>query len=172
VSGLVIIGGSYAGAQAAASARESGYAGPVTLVSAENFPPYQRPPLSKGFLLDKIKESSLWLRADNYYQSNGIDLRLDETATALDRAARRVTLSGGTSLPYDNLVLATGARSRELAIPGVELAGVCYLRTLDEAHRLKKLLAPASSVVVIGGGFIGLESASAAVSLGKNVTIL
>jgi 3-phenylpropionate/trans-cinnamate dioxygenase ferredoxin reductase subunit len=83
-----------------------------------------------------------------------------------------VTLSGGTSLPYDNLVLATGARSRELAIPGVELNGVCYLRTLDEAHHLKKRLPEVSSIVVIGGGFIGLESASAAVSLGKDVTIL
>jgi 3-phenylpropionate/trans-cinnamate dioxygenase ferredoxin reductase subunit len=172
VSGLVVVGGSYAGLQAASSARENGYDGPITLVSADGFPPYQRPPLSKGFLLDKIKESSLWLRADDYFRANAIDLKLNETAVALDRHERRVTLSSGTSLPYDNLVLATGARSRELAIPGIELGGVCYLRTLDEAYRLKKLLPTVSSVVVIGGGFIGLESASAAVSLGKDVTIL
>jgi 3-phenylpropionate/trans-cinnamate dioxygenase ferredoxin reductase subunit len=168
--GLVIVGGSYAAMQAAASAREAGYQEPVTLLSDEADPPYHRPPLSKTYLQGKADRATLWLRAPAFYQEHRIELRLGTRVDAIDRAARRVTTARGETIEYDRLVLATGARPR--ALPGTHPDGVVMLRGLADSDALAARLKAASSLVVIGGGFIGLEVASAARALGKQVTVI
>jgi 3-phenylpropionate/trans-cinnamate dioxygenase ferredoxin reductase subunit len=172
VSGLVIIGASYAGIQAALSARDAGYAEPVTVVSDEKSLPYQRPPLSKDFLLDETSEQNLVLRDDAFFASRRIDLLLDRRAVGIDRTARRVALADGTSLGFDKLVIASGSRARRISVRGAELNGVCYLRSVADAIELKARLSQASEIVIVGGGFIGLEVASSAARLGKKVTVI
>jgi 3-phenylpropionate/trans-cinnamate dioxygenase ferredoxin reductase subunit len=169
---IVIVGGGQAGFQTAASLRGKGFDGPVTIIAEEPVPPYQRPPLSKAFLKGEASESAVLLRPPEFYAAHGIDLRLGVRAIAIDRAARFVTLADGASLPYDRLVLATGACVRRLPVPGVELAGVVYVRTLADAVRLKPLIATARHVAVIGGGFIGLECAAVAATHGRHTTVL
>ena len=171
-AGVVIVGGGQAGFQVAASLRGDGYTGPIRLIGAESHVPYQRPPLSKGLLLGKMDRTRLLFRQPAFYATQGIDLLLGETATALDPAARTVTTASGQPIPYDTLVLATGTRVRPLPVPGTELDGVVYLRTLDESEGLARRIGQASRVVVIGGGFIGLEVAAAVRMLGKPVTVL
>ncbi|MDR3461482.1 MAG: FAD/NAD(P)-binding oxidoreductase, partial [Beijerinckiaceae bacterium] len=168
---LVVIGASYAGFQVATSARELGYGGAITIIGEELDAPYHRPPLSKGFLTGKTSEQALALRAPQFYVENRIDLRPGVRAVRVDRGAKIVEISTGERLEYTHLVLATGARPRTLAIPGHGLAGVMTLRSLDDARRLRLALETANSVAVIGGGFIGLEAASAAATLGKPVTV-
>ena len=169
-AGVVIVGGGQAGLEAAAALRTQGYAEPVTLICAEAYPPYQRPPLSKGFLAGKQDAASLPLRAAAYYEKQRVDVILGETVTAIEGAAKQVALAGGGRLPYTHLILAVGARNRPLPVPGGERA--LYLRTLDEAVALRQRLAEARSVAVIGGGFIGLEVAAAARGFGKPVTVI
>lgn len=167
-SGVVIIGAGHAGSQLAVSLRAEGYAGAVTLIDASDALPYHKPPLSKTFLKDPAALPQP-LRAAAAYEAAGV-VRLAGTVTAIDTAARVVTLDGAT-LPYDDLVLATGARNRMLP----ELAGaanVHSLRDLADAERLRNALERADRVTVIGGGFIGLESAAALAAMGKAVTVL
>ena len=171
-AGVVIAGTGQAGFQAAVSLRSEGYDGPVTLIGEEPWLPYQRPPLSKGFMTGKQEIDGTALRPEAFYQDQGIDLLMGEKIVAIDRAARRVSLASGRRIPFAKLVLATGARTRLLPIDGVDLDGVCYLRTRDEAVDICGRLEGARSVVVIGGGFIGLELAAAAASLGKEVVVL
>lgn len=171
-AGVVIVGGGQAGFQVAASLRGDGYAEPIHLIGAETHVPYQRPPLSKGLLLGKMDRARLLFRQPAFYAAQSIDLMLGATVTALDPAARIVTLSTGRLVPYDQLVIATGTRVRPLAIPGTELDGVVYLRTLDESEGLARRVGAADRVVVIGGGFIGLEVAAAVRMLGKPATVL
>jgi 3-phenylpropionate/trans-cinnamate dioxygenase ferredoxin reductase subunit len=170
--GLIIVGGCHAGIQAAATAREAGYAERIILVTDDTDPPYQRPPLSKGFLLGKVDRDALALRADAFYAENRIELILGTRVAAIDRGSRRVTTTEGRHLPFNRLILATGARPRSLPILGVELDGVLVLRSLGDATLLRDRLHEAASVAVIGGGFIGLEIAAVAVQLGKAVTVL
>jgi len=171
-AGLVIVGGSYAAMQIAASAREAGYAEPIRLVSEEPVLPYQRPPLSKGYLTGKFTPAALPLRAEAFYRDNRIETLLGQRAESLDLAARRVSLAGGGSLAFDRLALATGTRPRPLPLPGADLDGVLFLRSLADADRLRERLGGAGSIVVIGGGFIGLELASVAAAMGKPVVIV
>lgn len=168
--GLVIVGGSYAAMQAAASAREAGYQEPITLVSEEADPPYHRPPLSKAYLQGKADRSTLWLRAPAFYQEHRIELRLGTRVSAIDRATRRVSTARGETIDYDRLILATGARPRPL--PGAHPDGVVMLRSLADCDALAGRLKTAASLVVIGGGFIGLEVASAARTMGRQVTVI
>ncbi|MEH2512699.1 3-phenylpropionate/trans-cinnamate dioxygenase ferredoxin reductase subunit [Nitrobacteraceae bacterium AZCC 1564] len=172
MSGLVVIGASYAGVQASLTARDSGYAERITIVADENSLPYQRPPLSKGFLLDLESEESLILRDAGFFEKKGIDLVLGTRALEIDTRSRKVLLSGSSELAFDKLVIATGSHARQLPINGADLDGVCYLRSLHDAVDLKARLHDASEIVVIGGGFIGLEVAASATKLGKKVTIL
>lgn len=172
MTGLVIIGASYAGVQSAATAREAGYAERIVLIGNEPDFPYQRPPLSKGLLLGKTSDAQLILRGERFFTSQGIELVLGRDVLSIDRRARRIELSEGVHYAYDTLVLATGSCARPLQIPGAGLEGVHYLRSLGDARALQAELQTANSIVVIGGGFIGLEVASAAVTLGKAVTIL
>lgn len=171
-AGVVIVGGGQAGFQVAASLRAGGFTDPIHLISAETHPPYQRPPLSKGLLLGKMERSRLLFRQPAFYEAQAIELMLGETVTALDREARAVATAGGRTLPYDVLVLATGTRVRPLAVPGTELEGVIYLRTLEDSEALAEAIQAAERVMVIGGGFIGLEVAAAARMLGRPVTVL
>ncbi|HEV7371689.1 NAD(P)/FAD-dependent oxidoreductase [Arenibaculum sp.] len=170
--GLVVVGGSYAAVQIAASARERGFDGPIRLVGEEEEPPYQRPPLSKGFLTGKTTAAMLPLRAEAFYRNAAIDLVLGTRVTAVDRIDRVVTMADGRHLRYDRLALALGARPRPLPVPGAGLDGVLALRTLADAERLRAVAAQAGEVVVVGGGFIGLEVASALVGPGRAVTVV
>ncbi len=164
---VVIIGGGQAGFQAAASLRAEGYDQRIVIVGDEPHIPYQRPPLSKGFLVGKQEARHATLRPAAFYETQRIDLVCGQRVTAIDRAGRRVDLTSGASIEYDSLVLATGTRNRLLPVEGVY-----YLRTLDEAGELRQRLNAANAVVVIGGGFIGLEIAAAARTLGKPVTVI
>lgn len=170
VVGVVIVGGGQAGLEAAAALRAQGYEGSLTLVCEEPHAPYQRPPLSKQFLLGKQQADSLPLRALMFYEKHRIDLILGDRAIEINRGAKKVHLAGGGSVAYDHLILAVGARNRLLPARGAEKA--LYLRTLDEAEALKQRLTEASSVAVIGGGFIGLEVAATARKLEKTVTVI
>ena len=171
-AGAVIVGGGQAGFEAAASLRAEGYQSPITLLGEEPHLPYQRPPLSKGFVLDKQGLDEIELRPQSFYRDHGIEVRVGERVVHVNREGRSVRLKSGESIPYDSVVLAVGARNRSLPIDGAELDGVLYLRTLDESRELKSRVQRAQSVVVIGGGFIGLELAAVARTLGKSVTVL
>lgn len=163
---VVIIGGGQGGFQVAASLRAEGFQEPVTLIGDEPGIPYQRPPLSKGFLIGKQEQRHAELRPAAFYETQNITL-ITARATAIDRPARRVTLDSGEQIEYDTLVLATGARNRLLPHENV-----LYLRTLGEATEIRQRLSAANDVVVIGGGFIGLEVAAAARTLNKQVTVI
>ena len=172
MSGLVVIGGSYAGIQAALTARENGYSKPVTVIADEDWLPYLRPPLSKDFLLDATTEQHLMMRDHAFFENQNIELVLGKRATEIDRQAQYVTVNDGSTLRYDSLVIATGSRARHISVPGAECDGVCYLRSLTDAIDLKARLKQAAEIVVIGDGFIGLEVASSAAKLGKTVTVV
>jgi 3-phenylpropionate/trans-cinnamate dioxygenase ferredoxin reductase component len=172
VSGLVVIGASYAGIQAALTAREAGYGEPVIVVTDETSLPYQRPPLSKDFLLDEMGAQSLVMHDESLFASKQIQLLAGRRVVAIDRHVGRLALADGAMLGFDRLVIATGSRARTIAVRGAELNGVCYLRSLDDAADLKARLGEANEIVIIGGGFIGLEVASSAARLGKRVTVI
>jgi 3-phenylpropionate/trans-cinnamate dioxygenase ferredoxin reductase subunit len=172
VSGLVVIGASYAGIQAAMTARDAGYAERITVVTDEDSLPYQRPPLSKAFLLGLASEESLVLRDSGFFAAKAIDLVLNTRAMEIDRRARKVYLSDGSQLGFDALLIGTGSHARRLAVEGATWDGVCYLRSVHDAIDLKARLHDASEIAVIGGGFIGLEVAASACQLGKKVTVL
>jgi 3-phenylpropionate/trans-cinnamate dioxygenase ferredoxin reductase subunit len=169
---LVIAGASYAGTQLAASARELGFDGPIVMVGEERRLPYQRPPLSKGVLTGKTPVDQLALRGPEFFADLGIDLRLGVRAAQIDAAARTLMLDDGARVDYGWLALATGARNRPLPVPGAALEGVFGLRTLDDAMRVAETLPRAGRACVIGGGFIGLEVASAMRSRGLSVTVV
>ena len=169
--GVVIVGGGQAGLEAAAALRTLGYGGALTLICEEAHAPYQRPPLSKDFLTGKQEADGVFLRALVYYEKHRIDLILGDRVTEINRGARLVHLAGGGTIVYEQLILAVGARNRILPVAGAENA--LYLRSLDEAVTLRQRLAEARrGVVIIGGGFIGLEVAAAARGAGKPVTVI
>ncbi len=170
--GLVILGASYAGVQIAVSARESGYDGPITIIGDEVELPYQRPPLSKGYLSGKVDEAVLPLRSAAFFEEQRIALHLGVAAAAVDRRGRTVMLADGTERRFGRLAFATGSRARMLPLPGNDLAGVHTLRSLADARRLVAAMRSAERAVVIGGGYIGLEVASTLVAAGCAVTVL
>jgi 3-phenylpropionate/trans-cinnamate dioxygenase ferredoxin reductase subunit len=152
--------------------RQLGWQGAITLIGEEPIPPYQRPPLSKAWLTGEATEESLALRPATFYPQATIDLRLEIRVTAIDRAAKTVALSDGSTLSYDYLILALGARARRLSVPGADLDGVLELRSAADADRLKAVLRPGAKMAVIGGGYIGLEAAASARALGAEVIII
>ena len=169
---VVIIGAGQAGGQTAYSLRQGGFAGDITLIGDEPAPPYQRPPLSKAYFKGEMDAERLFLKPLDYYAEHRIELVTGEAATAIDLAAKQVSLAGGRMLSWDKLVIATGARPRKLTLPGADLNGVTELRTLADVDRLKKLAKPGARMVVIGAGYIGLEAAAVGVQLGLKVTVL
>ena len=171
MSGVVIVGGGHAGVQLAASLRDQGFEDDIVLLEQGAHLPYQRPPLSKQYLSREQDEPELALRPESFFTSRGIRLRLGVTVTSIDRIARVVHLRDGESVGYRHLVLALGAVSRTLDIPGSNMDGVLALRTLEDAQRLRRRLEAANDVVIVGGGFIGLEVAAIA-SAKARVTIV
>jgi len=169
---VVILGAGHAGVQTAASLRDEGFDGDIRLVDSGRALPYQRPPLSKAFLKGETTSEGIVLRGEAFYRERSIDLMLAERAVAIERHEKRLRLASGLGLDYDHLVLATGARARQLPLQGLELAGVHALRDLPDAERLKAELSAARRAVVIGAGFIGLEFAAVAAGLGVSVVVL
>jgi 3-phenylpropionate/trans-cinnamate dioxygenase ferredoxin reductase subunit len=168
----VIVGAGHAGGSAAAMLRHNGWAGPIVLIGEEPLAPYQRPPLSKAWLKGEATAEDLALRSDDFYAAEKIELRLDARVDCLDTIGKRVRLKGGGFVPYDRLILATGARARKLALPGAELEGVLELRSAADAEALKHSLGPGKRLAVIGGGYIGLEAAASARALGSEVIVV
>ncbi|QXJ25099.1 FAD-dependent oxidoreductase [Actinomadura graeca] len=170
---FVIAGASLAGAKAAETLREEGFTGRVVLIGEEIERPYERPPLSKGFLLDKEQREKAHVHEADWYDKHEVDLRLGVSVAAIDRAAHQVRLSTKEPIGYDKLLLATGASPRQLEVPGSRLQGIHYLRTMADSAALKQALAPGGRrVVVAGAGWIGLETAAAARSYGNDVTVI
>jgi len=168
----VIVGASLAGAKAAEGLREQGYDGPVVLIGEETDRPYERPPLSKDYLLGKADRETMFVHPLAWYAEHDIDLRLGARVTGLDPAAHEVTLADGSRIGYAKLLLATGSTPRHLTIAGAGAGGVLYLRRVGDSDRLRATFATASRVAVIGAGWIGLETAAAARAAGVEVTIL
>ena len=170
---VVVIGGGQAGASLVARLRADGFEGAITLLGAEAVPPYQRPPLSKAYLLGEMALERLFLRPAGFYADQGITLRTGTRAESIDPGRRRVTLAGGEVLEYDALALTTGARPRRLpAAIGGDLPGVHVMRDLADADRLAPEMQPGARAVVIGGGYIGLEAAAVAAKKGLKVTLI
>ncbi|MBQ0918832.1 FAD-dependent oxidoreductase [Hydrogenophaga aromaticivorans] len=171
-TGVVIVGSGQGGYQVAASLRDDGYQGAIVLVGEEPGLPYQRPPLSKGFLGGKTQEYELELRPESFYPGRGITLISAQRALRINRAERRVALADGRELSYRHLVLATGTRPRLLTVPGAELDNVLPLRSRADAQSIHAQLKTARRVVVVGAGFIGLEVAVIAQAMGCEVHVI
>ena len=169
---VLIVGAGQGGGGAAIQLRQQGFAGSVGMIGRESEPPYERPPLSKEYMLGDKTFDRLYIRQPDFWASKGIDLVLGTEVTALDPAARAVTLSDGRSASYGDLIWATGGDPRRLTIPGAGLKGVHGVRTRDDADAILGELADVERVVVIGGGYIGLEAAAVLRKLGKDVTLL
>ena len=169
---VVVVGAGQAGSAVAAKLRALGFDGGITLIGEEPSPPYQRPPLSKAYLLGEMEQERLWLRGPEFYAEQGITLRLGAPVTAVDAAAQTVTV-GSEVLHYDDLVLTTGSRPRRLpAAIGGDLAGVYAVRTLADVDAMRAEFVPGRRLVVVGGGYIGLEAAAVARKLGVEVTVI
>jgi 3-phenylpropionate/trans-cinnamate dioxygenase ferredoxin reductase subunit len=169
---VVIVGAGQAGAQVAVSLRQLGFAGKITLLGEERQPPYQRPPLSKAYLSGDMPLERTWLRSGGYYAKHGIDLRLGVRAERILCRERAVVCADGGRIGYDGLALCTGTRARRLGVPGADLPGAFYLRTLADADRIRAAVRPGAGAVIIGGGYIGLEVAASLRKLGCAVSVL
>ena len=169
---FVIVGASLAGAKAAEALRTEGFSGRLVLVGAESERPYERPPLSKDYLRAEAERDKIYVHGEGFYADQDIDLRLGCTALELDVSAQEFTLDDGERLRYDRLLLATGAEPRRLSVAGDDLAGIHYLRSVDDADVLRERLAQGGSVVVVGAGWIGAEVAASARQRGMDVTVV
>ncbi|WP_033825019.1 NAD(P)/FAD-dependent oxidoreductase [Kitasatospora sp. MBT63] len=168
----VILGASLAGAKAAEALREEGFDGPVVLVGDEPERPYERPPLSKGYLQGGTEREKIFVHPAEWYAEHGVDLRLGTAATAIDPAARTVTLADGSRLGWSKLLLATGSAPRRIPVPGGDRPEVVYLRRVGDSDRLRAALRPGARIAIVGAGWIGLEAAAAARAAGAEVTVL
>lgn len=169
---VVIVGAGHAGGSAAAFLRQYGFDGSIYLVGEEPLLPYQRPPLSKAWLKGEADADSLALKPDSWYAEAEVALRLGGVATEINRGARTVALASGEAIPYDFLILATGARARMLPIAGADLANVLALRTAADAEHLKSVLGAGKRLAIIGGGYVGLEAAASARALGAEAVVI
>ncbi|MGV9775494.1 NAD(P)/FAD-dependent oxidoreductase [Streptosporangium sp. NPDC003464] len=169
---FVIVGAGLAGAKAAQSLREEGFTGRITLIGAEAERPYERPPLSKGYLLGKEEKAKVYVHDEGWYGEHSVELLTGRRVTGIDRSAHEVELDDGRRLGYAKLLLAPGASPRRLDVPGADLDGVHYLRSLDDSERLRGAVRGGGRVVVVGAGWIGLETAAAARGYGCEVTVV
>jgi 3-phenylpropionate/trans-cinnamate dioxygenase ferredoxin reductase subunit len=168
----VIVGGNLTGGAAASTLRTEEFDGRIVMAGEESHPPYERPPLSKGYLRGEETADQAFLRPRQWYQDNQVELVLGATATGLDPDARVVELSDGTRLPYDAVLVATGGRNRRLAVPGADLEGIHDLRTFEDADRIREEAKPGRTAVVVGAGFIGCEVAASLRRLGVAVDLV
>lgn len=171
-AGVVVIGAGLAGAHVVESLREHDYAGPVTLIGDETDRPYERPPLSKGYLQGQAEIDEAYVHPAGWYAEHDVTTRFGEAVVAIDRDAHEVEVAGGERIAYRELVLATGATPRHLPVPGADLSGVLTLRRIADSDAIKEAIAAHSKMVIIGGGWIGLEVAAAARAGGCEVTVL
>jgi 3-phenylpropionate/trans-cinnamate dioxygenase ferredoxin reductase subunit len=169
---IVIAGAGLAGAKAAEALRTEGFDGPVVLIGDENERPYERPPLSKDYLMGKAERDSIYVHPADWYREHNVDLRLGAAVTGIDRERHEVTLADGSRVGYGKLLLATGSSPRRLPVPGAGLPGVHYLRTVGDSDAIRQAFQGAERVVVIGAGWIGLETAAAARTAGAEVAIV
>jgi 3-phenylpropionate/trans-cinnamate dioxygenase ferredoxin reductase subunit len=168
---IVIIGAGQSGAQAVATLRSEGFAGDITLVGDEPYAPYQRPPLSKAYLMGTMERDRLFLKPDAFYREAKCELILGVAATKIDRSVHKVFLVDGRALAYDKLLLATGSRVRHIKCPGSELSGIHYLRGIADVDALRELVGQGKKLAIVGGGYIGLEVAAVATKRGVEVTV-
>jgi 3-phenylpropionate/trans-cinnamate dioxygenase ferredoxin reductase subunit len=168
---IVIIGAGQAGAQAVASLRADGFAGDLVMIGDEAYAPYQRPPLSKTYLMGTLDRERLFLKPDAFYAEARCEVMLNASVERIDRDKKVVTLKDGITVPYDKLLLATGSRVREIKCPGADLPGVFYLRSIADVDKLRPAFETAKNVAVVGGGYIGLEVGAVARKRGLNVTV-
>jgi 3-phenylpropionate/trans-cinnamate dioxygenase ferredoxin reductase subunit len=168
---IVIIGAGQAGAQAVASLRADGFTGDLVMIGDEAYAPYQRPPLSKTYLMGTLDRERLFLKPDAFYAEAKCELMLNAAAQSIDRAKKVVTLKDGITVPYDKLLIATGSRVREIKCPGADLPGVFYLRSIADVDKLRPAFETAKNVAIVGGGYIGLEVGAVARKRGLNVTV-
>ena len=171
-SQCIVVGASHAAVQLIISLRQNGWEGSITVISDEAHLPYKRPPLSKGYLANTIADEQLALRAPAAYEKLDVTFKLSTTVTAIDTDNKQVHLDSGETLNFDKLALCTGARARPLPIPGADLNAIHYLRTMDDVKGIQVSSAAAKNAVIIGGGYIGLETAASLNKLGVKVTIL
>lgn len=169
---VVIVGAGQAAVQAIDTLRRKGYKGRLTVVGEERCMPYQRPPLSKKYLAGETERERLLLRPSQFYESRSVHVRLGRRVEDISRREQRLRLDDGSTLPFDALLLATGSRPRSLSVPGVDLDGVHSLRSIADAEQMRAAMLPGRRMVIIGGGYIGLEAAATARKLGLEVTVL
>jgi 3-phenylpropionate/trans-cinnamate dioxygenase ferredoxin reductase component len=169
---IAIVGAGQAAAQAVETLRKRGHTGPITLIGDEASLPYQRPPLSKKYLAGSLDRDRLLFRHAVHYAEHDVNLRLGYPVVSIDRLRRRVEIADGSAVEYDALLLATGSHPRLLPLPGAELAGVHYLRTVADVDRLRAELSPGRRAVIVGGGYIGLEVAATCREAGLDVVVL
>ena len=169
---IIMIGAGQAAGQAAASLRQEGYEGAITILGDEAHPPYQRPPLSKQYLSGEHGLEKVYVRPEKFYKDQNIDLRTSTLVTSIDRKAKTVATEQGDNLSYEKLLLATGSRPRILKAEGADLQGIHYLRTIADVDGIRAALQKAKRVCIVGGGYIGLEVAAVAVTAGLEVTVL
>lgn len=169
---VVIAGAGHAAGQTIVSLRQGGFDGRIALIGDEAYLPYQRPPLSKKFLAGELDVDRLLLRHEKFYREHAVDLHLGTQVTAADLGDRTVRLSSGELLKFDRLVLATGSVVRRLGLPGAQLDGVYYLRTIDDVERIRRDFSAGSRLVIVGAGYIGMEVAAVAATCGLRVTVL
>lgn len=171
-NGVIIVGAGHAAGQAVASLRAEGYEGPITVIGDEPYVPYQRPPLSKKFLAGEIDIDRVYFKPPDFYEKSEAEMLLGKRVVEIERPKKLVHLDDGTTRPYDKLILATGSRVRELNVPGFDLDGVFYLRTIEDVEAIQERFNKGGKMVVVGGGYIGLEVAAVAVKHGLDVTVL
>jgi 3-phenylpropionate/trans-cinnamate dioxygenase ferredoxin reductase subunit len=169
---VIIVGAGHAAGQTAASLRQKGFDGRIIMIGDEDYVPYQRPPLSKAFLAGDMTKERLYFKPEKFWPEHDVEMRLGESAASIDREAKSVSLANGEILNYDCLVLATGGRVRELHIPGHELKGVHYLRSIADVDAIRPAFKEGTRLVIVGGGYIGLEVAAVACKHGLDVTVL
>ncbi|WP_158970001.1 NAD(P)/FAD-dependent oxidoreductase [Chachezhania sediminis] len=170
---IVVVGAGQAGFAVATRLRAQGFDGRIVLIGEEPFPPYQRPPLSKKYLTGEMTRERLGFRPDDFYRDNDIDLQLDSRVTAIDRTRRTVCLTGGRDIPFDTLVLATGARPIHLPdAMGGNLQGVYSVRTLADVDAMQAEFRKGARILIVGGGYVGLEAAAVAAQLGLDTTVV
>lgn len=169
---IIIVGAGHAAGQTAVTLRQKGHTGPILLLGDEPFVPYQRPPLSKAFLAGELERERLYFKPERFWAEHNVETRLQTRVTAVDRTAQTVELDSGEHLSYDTLVLATGSRVRELTVPGHDLAGVHYLRSIADVEAIQPGFSAGQRLTIVGGGYIGLEVAAVAVKRGLDVTVV
>ena len=172
MAGMVIIGCGQAGGQAAASLRQEKYEGPITMIGQEPYIPYQRPPLSKQYLSGEQEKEKLSLRQESFYSEKEINLMLERSVLSLDPHKKELQLENDETVTYDKLLIATGGRPRKLEVDGHTLKGIHYLRNIDDVDAIKTQMSISQNLVIVGGGYIGLEVASVAIKKGLTVSVL